>query len=267
MKTLHESILSTTKAGKYGRADKVKEWFIQYNNQSTNLKVSGPEDVEVIDHNGEAYTIVIHNHGRRAAIYGFDGKEIGMMGAQKGPHGLYMMPYNIQEIYYKDTPADIYYTGLEFKTYSAKKSPIDYSVTSVYVFYDCFIDEINSLPQHVKSVTLVRCKTGTVKDLNLVHLGIVLHRYSNDLSQFPKNMQNNKIMELRIRGNFCIVLGLNDNYLSRSYKNRGKYLYINDKATDFIKDIRKRNKIGDIVVSDANDKIRYDEVRKKYYLS
>lgn len=267
MKTLHESILSTTKVGKYGRADKVKEWFIQYNNLSTNIKVSGPEDVEVIDHDGQVYTIVIHNHGRRSAIYGFDADIIGKMGATKGPHGLYMMPYNIQEVYYKDTPADIYYTNLEFKTYSAKKSPIDYSVSSVYRFYDCFIDEINSLPQHVREVGLVRCQTGTVKNLNLEHLGIVLHRYSKDLSQFPKSMQNNKIQELQIRGNFCIVLGLNDKYMDRSYKNQGKYLYINDNATNLINNVRKYNKIGDIVVSNAKDYLRYDETRKKYYLS
>jgi hypothetical protein len=136
MKTLYESILSSTKAGKDRVITDFLDWFMRNNSVQT-YKIKR-ENVDAIPNHGE-WDIKITKDQNWYKHMDFVFTDYDLTDSLK-------LPYKINTIRVNDKPADISYRGLDLTDYKDWATEVYHKIN----FCNCNIEKITKVPERCK---------------------------------------------------------------------------------------------------------------------
>jgi hypothetical protein len=136
MKSLYESILSSTKSGKDRVITDFLDWFMR--NNSVQLYKIKREEINAIPNHG-AWDIKITKENSGRAIWSFTFTDYDLTDSLK-------LPYKINTIRVNDKLADINYTGLDLTDYKDWATEIYNKIN----FCNCNIEKITKLPERCR---------------------------------------------------------------------------------------------------------------------
>jgi hypothetical protein len=136
MKSLYESILSSTKSGKDRVITDFLDWFMR--NNSVQLYKIKREEINAIPNHG-AWEIKITKENSGRAIWSFTFTDYDLTDSLK-------LPYKINTIRVNDKLADINYTGLDLTDYKDWATEIYNKIN----FCNCNIEKITKLPERCR---------------------------------------------------------------------------------------------------------------------
>ena len=235
MKTLKESILSSTKTGKVGKLAEVKDWF--ENTQSYKSIFSNSMTTVDVSIVGKKYKINIKNRVHKAQkdrAYEFSFCEKDNDGKT--------MKYPIHSVVVDDNICDIAYIDLKFKNSDEFVEEVG-TIIGRLNFHGCDIDNINSLPKNCN----------------------VLGFYSYHKIGGSKETVVNKIKDIKLDSIVTNVYYGGFKCMLPSIKNItiNKMMYITDTMVGhFALEMTKRNKqvFTDIVGNEFNDFFAHNNV-------
>ena len=136
MKSLYESILSSTKAGKDRVITDFLDWFMR--NNSVQLYKIKREEVDAIPNHG-AWDIKITKEYSSRTIWSFTFTDFDLTDSLK-------LPYKINTIRVNDKIADIHYTGLDLTDYKDLATEVYNKIN----FCNCNIEKITRIPERCR---------------------------------------------------------------------------------------------------------------------
>jgi hypothetical protein len=136
MKTLYESILSSTKAGKDRVITDFLDWFMR--NDSVQTYKIKREDVNAIPNHG-AWDIKITKENSSRTPWIFTFTDYDLTDSLK-------LPYKINTISVNDKIADIHYTGLDLTDYKDWATEVYNKIN----FCNCNIEKITKIPERCR---------------------------------------------------------------------------------------------------------------------
>jgi hypothetical protein len=144
MKTLYESILSSTKSGRAVEAEKVLKWFKSTRCYIMNFNFSEPDflDAKPSKNNSWEIELKITDNSRLLEYWNFDKQDSGGSG---------ILPYRISAIVINGKPVNINYQRLKFKDSD------DYAqeVGSFITFCGCTIDKVDGTPKNCDEINFL----------------------------------------------------------------------------------------------------------------
>ena len=165
MKTLYESILSSTASGSYRYAEEIIKWF-KGTREYISVKDLVRKDIRVecvpVD---KAWKIMLYCEQRipKDAQWCIDGWDCPDYGS---------LPYNIYGIYYNDNPLNITYREIHFKSSDEIVKEVNYFLA----LYGCGIYTLDKLPKGCECLKINRmndpsggspCQINTIKDIKV----------------------------------------------------------------------------------------------------
>ena len=147
MKSLYESILTSTKAGKNFEAEKVIEWFKSTNYYKRNLEVY---DLRITaDYKNGKWAIDIVGDPKDSTFI----KNVWIYNLEKSDtqNASGVLPYKLHSISKNGEPMNINYHALKFKD----SSEFVEEVHDFISLHGCEVDKIDSLPKNCKEIQFV----------------------------------------------------------------------------------------------------------------
>jgi hypothetical protein len=278
MKTLKESILSSTNTGKVGKLAEVKEWFENtedykniFRNSMTSIEVSIVGKKYKINIKSRLINYTKNNH----FVFSF---------CEKDNDGK-TMKYPIHSVSFNDSICDIDYIGLTFKDSSEFVEEVG-TIVGKISFHGCDIDVIDSLPKNCNIINFYPyhkiggTKETVVKKIKNIKLdSITTNVYHGGIKCMLPSIENitiNKIMYITdtMVGRFALENSKNNKTTKRIFTD-----VVGNEFNEFFKnnnvkpedcyfcplEQKSRSKIGRIRYNKIIDKWEYNETNMTLY--
>jgi len=144
MKTLYESILTSTKSGVAAEAEKVLNWFKQTHWYTTCFAIVAPNhiDAKPTKNNSWEISFEINKKALNVDYWNFEKIDTGGTG---------IMPFRISCIRINDKPININYKMLKFKNSDDYAQEVENTVS----FCGCTIDKVDGTPKNCDEINFI----------------------------------------------------------------------------------------------------------------
>ena len=248
MKSLYESILTSTKAGKNFEAEKVIEWFKNTNDYKRNL---ANYDIRITaDYKNGKWAIDIVGDPKDSMfikqVWGYNLEKSDTQNASG------VLPYKLYSISKNGEPMNINYHALKFND----SSEFVEEVHDYMSLWGCEVDKIDSLPKNCKEIKFAYKhmigggRSTVIKEMK----NITLDKFTQDISSYKGSLalNVNRIKNITVKDEMCI----SDEMLGYYSLDKGGRKFKRD-ASDMLNEFFKNNKVDPkickFIVSENNN--------------